>query len=127
MELSKLKANPSTVIDLIHPDPEQNPTGVTITLASRDSDPVKAVMAKAMDKRLVALRKGSHKPVNPAEFEAEAINTLSAAVLDWSGLTEGGEPLPCTPENVRALLTDNAWIRRQLDEAMGNEALFFEN
>jgi hypothetical protein len=50
---------------------------------------------------------------------------LAAAVLGWEGLTENGEPLPCTPENVTALLTDYAWVRRQVDEAIGNDALFF--
>lgn len=127
MELSKLKANPSTVLDLIHPDPEQNPTGIQITLASRDSEAVKAVMDKAMQRRLAALRKGNLKPVNPSDIEAEAISALVAAVEGWNGLTVDGEPLACTPENVRALLTDHAWVRRQLDEAMGNEALFFGN
>jgi hypothetical protein len=127
VELSKLKANPSTVVELIHPDPEQNPTGITVTLSSRDSEAVKAVMAKAMDKRLAQLRKGGHKPLNQSELEQEAIGALVAAVEGWDGLTEDGKPLPCTPENVRALLTDHAWVRRQLDEAMGNEALFFGN
>ena len=127
MELSKLKANPSTVLDLIHPDPEQNPTGITITLASRDSDAVKAVMDKAMARRLAALRKGNQKPVSPSDIDAEAINALVAAVEGWAGLTEGGKPLECTADNVRALITDHAWVRRQLDEAMGNEALFFGN
>jgi hypothetical protein len=124
MELSSLKPNPTTVVDLVHPDPAQNPTGVTITLASRDSEEVRAAMTKAAEKRILLIRKGKSPSV--ADIEAEAVAVLVAAVQGWDGLTVGGEPLPCTPEAVRGLVQDHAWVRRQLDDAMGNEALFFE-
>jgi fumarylacetoacetate (FAA) hydrolase family protein len=124
MELSKLKPNPTTTLELVHPDPEQNPTGVVLTLAGRDSAEVKAVLASITARHIAAQRKGV-KAAKQEDIEADAIRLLAAAVLGWEGLTENGEPLPCTPENVTTLLTDYAWVRRQVDEAIGNDALFF--
>ncbi len=124
MELSKLKPNPTATLELVHPDPTQNPTGVVLTLAGRDSAEVKAVLATITDRAIAAQRKGI-KSIKQDEIEANAIKLMAAAVLGWEGLTQDGQPLPCTPENVTALLTDYPWVRRQIDEAIGNDALFF--
>lgn len=125
MELAKLKPNPTLRFEVVHPDPEENPSGFWITLAGMDSPAVKAAQDKVTDKRLAALRKGAQKPLTTAEVEAQALAVLTAAVVAWEGLTEDGEDVPCTPENVRALLTEHTWVRRQVDEALGNDALFF--
>jgi hypothetical protein len=122
MDISNLKANPTTRIELVHP--EEGETGIFITLASKDHPDVLKMVRRAMDKRLSEMAKGSKKNVTSAEIEAEALEVLSAAVKGWEGVEANGEPWPFTPENVRALL-EHRWIRRQLDDAMNTEARFF--
>ena len=118
MKIESLKPNPTTTVELIHAP------GVFVTLSSRDATAVKAVIGKATEKRLAALRKGNSKPFSQADMEADSIAVLTAAVVGIKDTTE--DPMPFTPETVAELLSVD-WVRRQLDEAMGNDALFFGN
>lgn len=53
---------------------------------------------------------------------------LVAVTVSWSGFTSGGEAIPCTPENVRALYANPqaAWIYQQVFGAFMDTARFFE-
>lgn len=118
MDLSKLKPNPTTRVELRYAP------GLFVILASRDNPEVKAVVQKATEKRVAALRRPGGKGFSIAEMEAEAIGILRAAVQGIDDQTGDGTPMEYTPENVEALLSID-WVRRDLDEAMGNESLFF--
>lgn len=118
MELSKLKPNPTTRVEL------KNAPGLFVILASRDNPEVKAVINKATEKRIAVMRGGRPKPFSVSEMEAESLAVLRAAVQGIDDQTGEGEPMEFTPENVSALLAID-WVRRDLDEAMGNDALFF--
>jgi hypothetical protein len=122
MELNKLKANPTTRVELIHPD--EGETGIFITLASKDHPDVLKVVRRAMDRRLAEMAKGGKKSMTSVDIETESLEILAMAIQGWEGLERDGDTWPCTPENVRELL-EHRWIRRQLDEAMNTEALFF--
>ncbi len=119
MKISDLKPLPTTKVELLKAN---EPTGIFVTLTSRDSAEVKAVVQKASEKRLAAMRKGSNKPFAMADIEQDALNVLRAAIVGIEDTTE--DPMEFTPETVEELLAID-WVRRQLDEAMGNEALFF--
>lgn len=119
MKISTLKPNPTTKVELIKGG---EATGIYLTLTSRDSQEVKAVVQKATEKRLAAMRKGGSKPFTMAEIEQDALAVLRAAIVGIEDTTE--DPMQFDAETVEELLAID-WVRRQLDEAMGNEALFF--
>lgn len=123
MDLHKLKAAVSTEVELIHP--VDGSTGVVVTLASRDHEAVQAAARAIADKRLALLAKRRTKALKAEDLEVETLDVLCASVLGWEGLESGGEAWPCTPGNVRELLEANPWIRRQLNAAQEDEALFF--
>lgn len=124
MDLQKLKPVNTTEVELIHP--ASGPTGITITVASKDSPQVREVGHAIRDKRLaIASRRGVSTAPKVEDIESESLSILVAAVLGWKGLEQDGNPFECTPENVKTLLTDCPWIRRQVDEAMGDETRFF--
>lgn len=117
MKLSALKPNPSAEVELKYAP------GVFVMLASRDSDAVKAVVAKNVDRRIAAIRKGT-KGVALSTVEAEAREVLKVAIIGIRDTTE--DPMEFSPETVDELLAVD-WVRRQLDEALGDESLFFGN
>ena len=119
MKISQLKPNPSIRLELLKAD---QPTGVFVIITSRDSPEVKAVVQRANEKRLVDMQKRGKKAFTLAEVEQGALDILRASIIGIEDTTE--DPMPFTPETVEELL-EVEWVRRQLDEAMGNEALFF--
>lgn len=63
------------------------------------------------------LLKNIRKSIGTAEnMDAQAIEVLAACVEKWENVAEGGEAIPCTPQNVRRILADPelAWIKDQL-------------
>lgn len=62
-------------------------------------------------------------------LEANAVNFLVFLVIGWSNFRLGDEELPCTPQNVRRILTDDSyiWIRQQIDRHAGGDAGFQGN
>ena len=54
-----------------------------------------------------------------------------AAIQVWAGKVDGvnadekGTPLPCTKENVIAVLVAAPWIREEVEAAMNDHARFF--
>jgi hypothetical protein len=57
----------------------------------------------------------------------DEVSVLVASVTDWSGWDDGENPIPCTPDNVRALLThpEARHILRQVQRAVNNHHDFF--
>jgi hypothetical protein len=128
MDLTSLKMLTSTIVEIVHPDTLE-PLGITITLASPDSAKVKAMRDERVNRRLQAMAKGRSKTVPTVdELESEALAMLVAATLEWSGIEIGSAELDCTPENVRNIYADPAfaWLRKQVDEAFGDQVRFFQ-
>lgn len=124
MDLSKLNVNLTAEVELIRLG---EPTGVFFTLASRDHPDVQAAARRVADKRLATLSRRGAKAMTAESLEAETLDVLCASVLGWRGLQVNGVDHPFTQDNLRSLLTDHAWIRRQLNQAQEDEALFFGN
>lgn len=84
---------------------------------------IKGVDSKAFRRALQNLsEKKASKTLDAAE--ARAVELQVACVMSWSGIMEGDQPKPCTPENVRKLLTAQRPIRSQLDEFMAERGNF---
>jgi hypothetical protein len=71
-------------------------------------------------------RKVELEKETPEEFTERTIDQMVARVLGWNeGMTLGGNPFPCTPENARQVLSDPAMgIYGQLSDFLRNEQSF---
>lgn len=62
---------------------------------------------------------------DPADDRAEELDNAVAWTVGWN-LTRGGQPLPCTPETVRAVYTDvrTRWLYLQVLQGLRGRQLF---
>lgn len=124
MDLTSLLQPMETVVEILHPVTSK-PVGIRVTLLSRYHPEIKAMVRKIQDGRVASARRG--KPLDAATIEDETLEVLAASVQSWDGVERDGEALSCTRENVLDLLRNPGyqWMRRQIDESLGNDALFF--
>lgn len=115
LKLNDLKASLTMSYEVVHP--VSGPTGWVLTLAGDGHPTTKAALRKLLDTR--AKRKVS----TPEQTEADANELLASRTLGWSGL----EDLPYSPEAVLQVYQDEtlSWAKRQVLEALGDDALFF--
>jgi len=123
MDLATLTIDQAT-IDILMPG-RNEPTGLKVTVRSKDSDEVKATLRRQQAKAL----KGGRNRLSPEDIEVNTLEILCASVASWewtgSAKWDGQKP-DCTPESVKAILADRrAWfIRDQIDQALADERLF---
>jgi len=112
-------------VTILHPRTFE-PTPIRIKLAGADSDLYKKAERRVRN-RNVSLLKKSKNGLSAEIVEASAMEMLLGATLDWEGVTWGGAPLECTPENARMLYDKFGFIRDQVDEFIGDRNNFFSN
>lgn len=121
MDLLNIK--PATQkVEILHPGTGER-TGFVIEVTSLESDAVKKVGRRQTD---AMIRKRKQR-MSAAEIEANAAERLSAAVVGWEWKGDaawGGKKLDATKENI-ATVMETDWVRRQVEEAIGDEAAFF--
>jgi hypothetical protein len=123
MDLSSIKPS-SRPVPIKHPVTDE-PTGLVFRLLP-DSDPkVKAVRRKRMDAHLNRRNK-----FTAVQLEAFSLDLLVAATegWEWNGDIDfrGSKP-EFNEANVRAVLKELEWARKQLDEELGDDAAFFQS
>lgn len=91
-------------------------TDATLTLVGSESPGYR----KRRDDAYRALAELKDEPT-PGEVQ---IAVAACAVVDWHGWEDGKKALPCTPENVRTLLSLEH-ILRQVEAAVTRRADFF--
>lgn len=97
---------------------DDSPATITIT----GSDAKKYVHTKGViQKRYLRAAK-----LDPADILQNRIDQAAAAVLDWHGWEANGQPIECTPANVKALLSANH-ILEQVEAGIVAHARFFKN
>jgi hypothetical protein len=94
---------------------------VTMTIAGTYSARYRKAERAEADRML----KRKKKTVTPEEAEERMVSLAAACVIDWAGIYSSGEPLACTPDNVKAVLKAAPWIYGQVLEAMQDHARFF--
>lgn len=102
---------------------------VTITLLGSDSDEVTRVRRQQINRRLESMSKTGKQPVvSLEEQEAETLERLIAATIDWSFKTLDGQPFGFSPANARVLYTDKRFnfIRGQVILFMEDSTNFFK-
>lgn len=95
-------------------------SAVTITVRGLHAKAVRA----AMDANQRRLLKAGRRKLEPSDIQRNRIEQAAAAVVEWRGWEANGEPFPCTPENVRALL-GTPWILDQVEAGIESHAGFF--
>lgn len=100
--------------------------GMAVTVASYQSERVKKVQRKLANAAMREQRRNPKKAATVDEVEDKAHDLMCAAVLSWEGFERDGKELPCTPENVRAVITspDLFFISEQIDRAAEDQQAF---
>ena len=124
MDFSTLVAETRT-IDINHPVTLE-PIGLKIDLLPTTSKQVRDVQRKHANENI----KNRFKTTTAEKLEANALDILVAATAGWTwgegADWKGGKP-ELTPENVREVYKKAPWIRKQVDEALGDDAEFFRD
>jgi len=125
MELQRIVAvtareDEGVTIDIVHP--ENATEKFTMTVAGVNSDRFRK--ARAEQQRRWIKQKRNRQ--TPEEILKDDIEISAACLLRWDGLTDGGQPVPFTPENIDIVLR-HEWVLKQVKEAMNDEAGFFAN
>lgn len=123
MDITSITASDREV-ELKHPATEEG-LGLFFSLRSPYSDEVKRAEREWLNARLA-----KKKQVITAEaLEQAKEKQILAAVSGWRFEGEaniGGEQPAFSPAALRQLIRDHEWIRRFLDEELGDSAGFFE-
>lgn len=104
----------------------KEPTATYIELASPEHDARKRIdLARTRRLRAEFAANGKLESRDPLEDIEDETDYLVASVLSWN-VTRGGQPVECTPANVRQLLTDpkKQWVRAQVREGVHKSELF---
>jgi hypothetical protein len=118
-------------VKILHPK-TNIPLGFTITACGTDSETYKKAQRKQLNRRLEHSQRNRNNKIarTAEEMEAEGLDILIACTKAWHTgdrpeieMNEG-EWLPCTPENVRQVYEDFAWIKEQVDQEIGDRANF---
>jgi hypothetical protein len=119
-----LDIKPTTVfLDLKHPHSGE-PVGIRVELQSLSSPAVRAVEKRIQNKALRSGRNG----MNADKVERNTHEILSAAIVGWEfaeGVTLGGKKNPPCTEETKLEFVKHAWIAKQLDDRLGDDADFF--
>lgn len=132
MDISKFKGlakgfDDGREIEIPHPITGAG-TGLFVTVASYQSERVKARQREMANTALREQKRNPKKVGTVQEFEQRANEIVATAVLDWRGFEDGGKPLECTPTNVMAVLENpDLWfIGEAIDKAADDQVAFLK-
>jgi hypothetical protein len=109
-------------------DQDGAPTGVVFELAG-PTHPNRKNLELARSRKVIrdANKAGRVVLPDPADAEARQPQDLAAQTLGWTGyVDDAGTPVPFSQQAAEALYSDPemAWLVDQVQEALGNKALF---
>lgn len=130
MDLSDLNfnegANQGSFMQLVDPRTQvplttEEGQKIGITFLGYDSDLARKIRRKMMNDGLN--RKRGLK-VTAEEVESRSIDQLASLAMSWENITENGEPLEFSKDELIRLLGKYEWIRDQADEFVGDRSNF---
>lgn len=98
-----------------------NGEAVTITVLGSESKRYR----EASDRLLRRALRSRQRTLTPKELRENRVERAAAAVIEWHGIEANGEPWPCEPENVKALLFQSEHILEQVEIGIDGHADFF--
>jgi hypothetical protein len=128
---TRAACNKGRRIELISPA-DQSSTGIFITMLGRDSDVFDQAVNEQIDtaNRLAALLRARGKTVPPktqVQIEKDQAELIVACVVDWENMVVDGDEVPYSVSAALGLLERFPWIRKQLDDAIGDVASFMKS
>ena len=127
--INLFELQPTTLThELLHPGTGE-PTGLELDLVSMDDERLVALTRKMDDRRLKLSQRG--KPVPAEELEEHGIALISTAIVNWRWLPHAiidfnGERPAYTPGMAKNIVSRAVWVRRQLDDILGDTSRFFQ-
>jgi len=121
-------ANDGFEVELYHPATNID-LGIKITVLGKDSDTFKKISTAQARKRMNKIAKGGTfkaSAISPEEVEEDNIELLAACTKGWVGMKEGGKEITFSKEAAIDLYTRHAWMREQVDAAIGDRANFLK-
>jgi hypothetical protein len=124
--LKPVKADDGATLQIVHPESEEVIDGMTITLLGQDSKVYRKIQLAKQQAALNRIAKGKKAIDLDAEKLAEdSIDDLVQLTTGWTGFVLDGSPLECTPENIRTVYGEWAWIKEQVQEFVADRSNFF--
>lgn len=124
--LKPVMADDGAALNIIHPETEEVIDGMTITLLGQDSKVYRKLQMAKQQAALNRMAKGKKAiDLDAEKLSEDSIDDLVKLTTGWAGFSLDGKELEFTPENVRMVYTDWAWIKEQVQEFVGNRANFF--
>jgi hypothetical protein len=116
-------------LELVHPITKA-PLGQFISVVGKDSaafrDHVRRSANDRLRKQAMMQRRGKDADVPTVEqIEAEAVDLLVACTTGFRDVDYGG-PFEFNEANAKKLYTEQAWVRAQVDEAIGDLENFMQ-
>ena len=109
---------------LVHPVTKEE-LDVKITVVGMDSEVYRKTSHHQRSRRLKSIRpNGKSSGINMEELEADGIELLAACTTGWKNMSYRGSELPFSKENAVMVYKEQAWVREQVDEAIGDRANF---
>jgi hypothetical protein len=119
-------ANAGAEVNIYHPGTRAD-LGISIRVVGQDSTQFRKISAEQNRRRIARATKGGSFKLNvftPEEIESDKCKLLAACTLGWKGVVEGGKEIPFSVSAAEDLYERFSWIREQVDEAIGDRALF---
>jgi hypothetical protein len=124
--LKPVMADDGAVLNIVHPETEELIDGMTITLLGQDSKVYRKLQMGKQQAALNRMAKGKKAiDLDAEKLSEDSIEDLVKLTTAWTGFALDGKKLEFTPDNVRMVYTDWAWIKEQVQEFVGNRANFF--
>ena len=131
-DIASVHAVDTVKVDLEHPG-TRKPLGASIIVAGFAHPKTLEAKRLGLDRlarEVESMGRRKKKDDNDAgqRLEEASLEALILRTVAFEGIEEQGEPIPCTPENVRKLYTDplTRWIADQVQEALGDREEFFK-
>lgn len=116
--------HPVTRQPMYHKENEgAEPLPMTVRILGEQSEAFQKAQRVITNRRLAARGRGK---VSAEEIEAESLETLCKCIIGWSNIFLSGKKLEFSYANALQLMGDRrfAWLRKQIDEAIGDESNF---
>ena len=124
--LKPVMADDGAVLNIVHPETEELIEGMTITLLGQDSKVYRKLQMGKQQAALNRMAKGKKAiDLDAEKLSEDSIEDLVKLTTAWTGFALDGKKLEFTPDNVRMVYNDWAWIKEQVQEFVGNRANFF--
>lgn len=123
MDLSSIKAE-NRAFEIRNPKTDE-PIGLIITLIPESDAKVQAVQRKFLNDRIQR-----RKPPTAEQIESSQLAKVIAGIEKWEWTGEAnfhGEKPEFNEANARKLFKELPWIRKQVDEEIGDDAAFFQS